>query len=166
MHFGSGIAAGKAKKDFGSSASRPIPCVPWLTYKRANMQNAVRILSFVALASAALAAACKPGYETGTVYKVLDQNVSSKWSGGPKQAAEEGSRAEGLKPLTLRTILFSSGGKRYSLLLPGSPDQEGLDLSPGHSICFREENDGVHVATTQGKTLPGTAKILPRIPHK
>jgi hypothetical protein len=130
------------------------------------MQNAVRILSFVALASAELAAACKPGYETGTVYKVLDQNVSSRSSGGPKQAAEEGSQAQRLKPLTLRTILFSSGGRRYSLLLPGSPDHEGLDLSPGQSICFREENDDIHVATQQGKILSGTAKILPRIPRK
>lgn len=108
------------------------------------------------------AEACKSSDQTGKVFKVIEQDVSSEVRGGPQQAFSDESSAPKGKTQTLRTGLFIFGNKRYSLLLPS--DARDTDLSPGQSVCLREEDGAVHIVTASGRVLHGIPRPLPTLP--
>ena len=111
----------------------------------------------------AMTAACKPGEESGKVYKVLEQDASSQASGGPQEASQDSSGAPNATSHKMRTAIFSFGNKRYSLLLPSS-DSHLLNLSAGQIICLRKEDGAPRIVTEEGVLLPGVAQAVPRIP--
>ena len=125
------------------------------------MKRLHRLIALV-LSSAGMAAQCQPGDESGRVYKVAEQDVSSEVRGGPQQASPDEPSAPKGKGLTLRTGIFIFGNKRYSLVLPS--DGRDWNLSAGQSICLREEDGVVHIVTASGRVLPGVPRPLPTVP--
>jgi len=126
------------------------------------MKRLRRMLVAMAIPSFGMAAACKPGDEAGTVYKVIEQDVSSAITAGPQAASPEGSPIASPRAVTMKTVIFVFGHKRYSLLLRS--DSQQMNFSSGQSVCLRKERDVPHIVTEQGTVLPGIPKMLPAVP--
>jgi hypothetical protein len=119
-----------------------------------------RLIALIVLSSAGMAAQCQPGDESGRIYKVADQEVSSQASGGPQLPSNA---APNSTVLSLRTAIFFFGNKRYSLFVRSSDSRE-VNLSAGQTVCLRKEGGVTHIVTEQGRVLPGVPRPLPTLP--
>jgi len=126
--------------------------------KRRSMKHLALGMGLILVSVAAVVAQCHPGDESGRVYKVIDEDVSSQVRGGPQAASEDGPKPT---TVTMRTATFSFGKKRYSLRLSSL---QNVNLSAGQGICLRNENGEARIMTQQGLLLPGVAHLVPAIP--
>jgi len=118
------------------------------------------------LSAVSLSAACQPGYQSATVLKFFDEDLSSRPSARPTKGVEEGQSPEPNSSATAQILIFRAAGKRYELLMPPSPQSQGLILPAGQEVCFREEGTKIRVMTHRGKALPGFAQAIPTLPQR
>ena len=118
------------------------------------------------LSPLSLSAACKPGYRTGTVLKVVDLDLSSAASARAKKAGGGGQSPERNNAASARVATFRAGGERYELQFPPGAASSAFTLSAGQEVCFRKEGNEIRVLTDDGKPLPGAARPVPRVPRR
>ncbi|HMK28047.1 MAG TPA: hypothetical protein VK473_00075 [Terriglobales bacterium] len=129
-------------------------------------KGSVWALAILAVFSAQLFGACRPGQQTGKIIKVIDEDLSAQSAGTASRPMPPGQSAKPNPATVSRSIIFAIGNQRYGLrMAPGSASQ-ALEFSPGEELCVRTEETKIQVLTKDGEPIPGVSRPIPALLHQ